>query len=477
MEFRRVLFRSAVIKAALGDEAVKLTGFLAQGGSAMAKATEEAEKYGAIVDEKAVKSSQNFMKELNLLSTELSTRFSNALGSAAEAATPLVKSLRDLFSEMEKQGLAQAVELGFFKQLSDKQLQTAMDTLRKNMEEMQAAADKAAKNPSFWESLFGSSDNYLAAVKKMREEIATIEAEVDARQAASRLRGTVADKGAQPSAAVPGMATQLQQKPLGPWQTSLDFSGVDAMSRVRSQGATDPLERIALEQEQELESFRRLLADKKIDEGEYAEAREAINRASSVKIMQAVQDESDNARAKFQEVEAAIAGPLTSAFQGIFSTGQFSAKSFFAEVLTGLANVATQAMIVKPLMDAIFAGASGGLMGGGGLVAGLGSLLGFAHGGPTIGNRPVMVGERGPEIFVPSTSGRVMTGAQAGRSMGGAQSVTMNFQIQGDATDSTVERFRHVAQQDIARYAQVIVTASDQRVASEHRRDPGYLRR
>lgn len=60
-------------------------------------------------------------------------------------------------------------------------------------------------------------------------------------------------------------------------------------------------------------------------------------------------------------------------------------------------------------------GASGGGIGAslGGLLTGaIGSLLGMpgrATGGPVSPGRPYMVGERGPELFVPTSAGRVET--------------------------------------------------------------------
>ena len=68
----------------------------------------------------------------------------------------------------------------------------------------------------------------------------------------------------------------------------------------------------------------------------------------------------------------------------------------------------------------------GSLFGGGGGGGGLGNLLGQsigalfglpgrATGGPVSPGRPYLVGERGPELFVPTQAGRVETGAPPGR--------------------------------------------------------------
>ena len=48
------------------------------------------------------------------------------------------------------------------------------------------------------------------------------------------------------------------------------------------------------------------------------------------------------------------------------------------------------------------------------LVASLGGAPGRATGGPVSGGRPYWVGERGPELFVPGASGRIVTGEGRG---------------------------------------------------------------
>ena len=77
--------------------------------------------------------------------------------------------------------------------------------------------------------------------------------------------------------------------------------------------------------------------------------------------------------------------------------------------------------IAARALDGLFDGIGGGGGGGGvgGLLNGLiGSVLGLpgcATGGPVAPDRPYLVGERGPELFVPTSAGRVETGAGPGR--------------------------------------------------------------
>lgn len=76
-------------------------------------------------------------------------------------------------------------------------------------------------------------------------------------------------------------------------------------------------------------------------------------------------------------------------------------------------------------------------------LTGGGSMLpGFANGGRTVGGQPIIVGERGPEIFVPGSSGTVIPNNEIGMNtggsggMGGGDNIEVTFNINTiDASD------------------------------------------
>lgn len=78
-----------------------------------------------------------------------------------------------------------------------------------------------------------------------------------------------------------------------------------------------------------------------------------------------------------------------------------------------------QMLIQKYIVDAAF-GVISGAFGGGGTTSSTGgggggsALPAFANGGVATGGRPAIVGERGPELFIPSTTGRVVPNDQLG---------------------------------------------------------------
>ncbi|NII57307.1 tail tape measure protein [Sphingomonas aerolata] len=89
--------------------------------------------------------------------------------------------------------------------------------------------------------------------------------------------------------------------------------------------------------------------------------------------------------------------------------------TFGFEELKGVALSALDAIAgaaLKAGMGSLFGGSGGGL---GEALAGLvGGLPGRATGGPVSPGRAYVVGERGPELFVPSSSGRVEVGGGSG---------------------------------------------------------------
>lgn len=106
---------------------------------------------------------------------------------------------------------------------------------------------------------------------------------------------------------------------------------------------------------------------------------------------------------------------------------------------SALDQIAGQAMQLG--LDKLFGGGGGG-GGAGGLLSGLvGSLLGLpgrATGGPVSPGRAFMVGERGPEVFVPTSAGRIETAAQ-GRSRDVRVSIALNA-ARGASAPTALER-------------------------------------
>ena len=87
----------------------------------------------------------------------------------------------------------------------------------------------------------------------------------------------------------------------------------------------------------------------------------------------------------------------------------------------------------------------GGLLGAGAsiLTTALG-LPGRATGGPVTGGNAYLVGERGPEVFVPTSSGRIDTGNSGGQN---ARPIQMTINVSGGGGSSAPEALTRSSRQ------------------------------
>ena len=94
-----------------------------------------------------------------------------------------------------------------------------------------------------------------------------------------------------------------------------------------------------------------------------------------------------------------VFGNMNNAIDNFVKTGKFSFKDFARSVIQDIIAIQLKAAATKILSSVV------------------GSLFGLADGGPATAGKPYVVGEEGPEIFVPRASGTVIPNGQA---MGGA---------------------------------------------------------
>lgn len=86
-------------------------------------------------------------------------------------------------------------------------------------------------------------------------------------------------------------------------------------------------------------------------------------------------------------------------------------------------------------------GAGGGILGLGSLIGSLFGLPGRATGGPVSPGRPYVVGERGPELFVPTSAGQVAASGSGGRS------VNVSIRVVAPEGSSSPESLRRSSRQ------------------------------
>ena len=164
-----------------------------------------------------------------------------------------------------------------------------------------------------------------------------------------------------------------------------------------------------------------------------------------------------------EEIESSIKNNLRDAITG--------AKSF-GEAMQGVLNKIRDKMLDK-VLDNLFGGfgeafgkgASGG--GGGGIGGFIGKIFGglFANGGQPPVNKISVVGERGPELFVPRSAGTVVPNQEIGGS-----NITNNISISVDATNSNVQ-----SDEDGQQFGEAIAVAIQSEIIKQ-KRSGGLLR-
>ena len=184
---------------------------------------------------------------------------------------------------------------------------------------------------------------------------------------------------------------------------------------------------------------------------------------------------------KYPAIGAAANAAATMATSGIQSmiAGTKSAEQVFVEFLSSIADAlidTAKQMIAQYIAIGIarmFAGIGGGNFAASGPLAAVGNvntgfnfdvgamIPGRAKGGPVMGGSPYIVGERGPELFVPGSSGTIIPNDK----MGGGVSIVVNV----DASGSSVEG----DEQEGKQLGRVIAAAIQQELVKQKR--PGGL--
>lgn len=234
----------------------------------------------------------------------------------------------------------------------------------------------------------------------------------------------------------------------------------DALLRVLE--AEQQRERLVLNDiilEEEIGSTKRLLAEAALARLNAETGRKAatIIRDHKTPGEQFASDLNDTGERINEELESvAVDGlqrlndGLTDAIMGTKSLAE-AFRAMAEDIISQLIRIAIQQLIIKPMANLLFGGGLGGGGGGGGgttpsIFGDLPGFLipeGFASGGSVTGGKPILVGEEGPELFVPSGPGTIVPNnamATLGGQAGGGQSEVIVKIVSGEMFDAHVAR-------------------------------------
>jgi lambda family phage tail tape measure protein len=172
--------------------------------------------------------------------------------------------------------------------------------------------------------------------------------------------------------------------------------------------------------------------------GRYMAEREASTKQKDpwTNLKLSLKEYQDEAKNSASDIGASLVNGFRSAedaFAGFVTTGKLSFSSLATSIVADLARIAAKkaiAGLVGMALDS--AGSSGGW-----LASAAGFLSGArANGGPVSGGASYLVGERGPEIFTPSSAGSITPNhmlGNVGAAAGGAVNINLVTNISGGA--------------------------------------------
>lgn len=170
------------------------------------------------------------------------------------------------------------------------------------------------------------------------------------------------------------------------------------------------------------------------------ESRQELERSwsyGSTKALQQYIDDAGNAAKQAQNLFANSFKNMEDALVKFVKTGKLDFKSLADGIISDLIRIQIQNSITKPLAQVVQGG--GGF---GGIFNGIKSFLGFADGGSPPVGVPSMVGENGPELFVPNNAGTILPASVTSSLLGGGGgggNITINQPLVINANNASAE--------------------------------------
>ena len=358
---------------AIASEASHLVPLLRNNGEAFAELAKEAQALGIVLDEKAIKQGREFANNLQTLKT-LSTSFGQSI---ANILIPSLNEIANTFLAINKVSKDEGGLLMTLLKLTEFAELFGVGVTEKVVK---AKEEIVTSTKAINDALAGTSENVnedrgrVSALKELNEVI-----EIQ-KEKAKQLR-------------------DIYEKTLSP---------VDRLNN-ELQMADEAFRTLGISQEQYMTLIEQ--ANQKYDS--------SIEKTAVAKTgLQQYADAARNLGSQLDNVAVRSLQGLEDALTGVFMgtmTVKDAFKSMASSIISDLIRIYIQRTITGPIADALF----GPLQ--------TASVSARAMGGPVSVNRPYMVGEKGPELFVPNSSGSIVANNKLAG--GGGDTVVVNQTI------------------------------------------------
>lgn len=200
----------------------------------------------------------------------------------------------------------------------------------------------------------------------------------------------------------------------------------------------------------------------KVAGGEIKELLETTAKVSPE--MEAIQTRTDELNNSFES----LGNSVSDAFKGML-TGAMSWKDGMRSLISSVIDQLWKLFVVQKIVGLV-SGALGGATGTP-TTGGFGSSVNLAgaraYGGSVDSSKPYMVGERGPELFIPGGNGTIIPNGNMRGAGGGGSNISVSVDARGSSDPAAV---RAQVQQGIIEAAPAIIAAAEARTVASMRR-------
>ena len=405
--------------AAFGRQGAALAAIARKGRMELEKWTKKAEQLGIILSEKMVRGAEDLKDKMTVLEYKLKATFNQMILTFGPEIGLLVEDLTRLVFRLSQSAVELAKKWGLIgrnqKELGLAITQQAIAAARARHELDKIKAKQDAAKKGFKQGFIG---RIKAAEKEYHKEFQKLEVlleQATAFETINRLKEKQNKLDNKNAAKTNKKKPREVLESLGQTQPGplIDTDVLNA-GTVSWQN----LEQALFDADEALKTVKNTVTTSRTPIGEWRKAAQDMDAA-------------------MQQIAVNGADAMTESLMGMIR-GTKSAKEAFSEFASSVIKDLQRMLIKKLIVDKVFGFVTQSL----GLPQTKTTVTKTARfGGPVAGQKPVLVGEAGPEVFYPNSAGNIV----ANKNLGGSSTIVQNFDFSG-ANPATVSLLRQEAE-------------------------------
>jgi phage-related minor tail protein len=295
------------------------------------------------------------------------------------------------------------------------------ETIFDQLIEQRRLLEDSIADPALFADILGGLDINIQALKRVNEEIAAIEKarQVAIKASAERQKAAEALRGSEIAAA----------------QAAAETKAIEEAATKRAEELKNT--RLKLIETIERQAAVQKLSNRQILEGDLLTAQATEKQIAATLAM----FDQIEAIEKQQDLFDSLSKTITNWGDNLadqMSRGKVNFSDFAQSIIQDMAKIVFQQQVTGPIVQGLTSALSGAFSGGGSAPTSAFEASRFANGGrPDVGV-PAIVGERGPELFIPDTAGTVVPAGETKQVLaGGGSGTSITQHINVDARGAT----------------------------------------